>query len=86
MADKPSGSRSENMKDKPSKRRCLTLQEVLDAVLDDDNELSHDDILGGSSFDETSGSESDEGGEMPIQNVASEDAFYTDSSLHLDVS
>ena len=84
MADKSSGCPTENVKDKSVKRTNLTLQEVLDAVLDTEDDISDNDSIGESSFDEMSGSESGEG-EVPIQYVT-EDACYIDSWLHLDVS
>jgi len=85
MADEQgecSGTKNSN---NPSRHKNLSLQEVLDAVLDSSEELSDNDSenCGDSSLDEDTHSDSDD--EIPVQNDARE-ACDRDIDLLVDVS
>ncbi|XP_057298360.1 uncharacterized protein LOC130629240 [Hydractinia symbiolongicarpus] len=79
MADKASGSSTGKGNDNANKHKQLSLQEVLDAVLDSSHETSDDDCLGESSLDESSDNEDD----VTIQFIP-HDPCFRDSWLLLD--
>ena len=75
MADQPSGSGGEK------ERKKLSLQQVLEAVLDSSEDTSDDECFGDSSLDESSEDEDP----IPIKFI-SDEPCSRDSLLLLDVS
>ena len=69
MADEASGSGARKNTNKASKHKKLSLQDLLDGVLDSS---SSDEEFGDSFFDEESESESESDDEVPIQFVSGE--------------